>query len=115
MKKFLSQNAHYENKSFPELVTKYLIKFEKEIDIYFPSPGKDRFAYITNRFTANPQMLQTGAGTQEELVKLYCKSFIIIKFITIIKYYKTWLSKKYPLMHIYRTCLIVILQILSFK
>ena len=31
MKKFLCQNAHYETKSFPELVTKYLIKFEKEI------------------------------------------------------------------------------------
>ena len=31
MKKFLSQNALYDTKNFTELVTKYLIKFEKKL------------------------------------------------------------------------------------
>ena len=53
MKKFPSQNARYETKSFTELVTKYLMKVEKEIDKYFPSLGKDRFAFIRNLLTAN--------------------------------------------------------------
>ena len=35
MEKFLSQNTHYETKSFTELVTKYFMKFEKEIDFIF--------------------------------------------------------------------------------
>ena len=46
IEKFLSQNAHYEAKNFTELVTKYLVKFEKEIDGYFPSLRKNGFAYI---------------------------------------------------------------------
>ena len=75
MKKFLSQNAYYETKSFIELVTKYLMKFDKKIDGYFPSLGKDGFAYIRNPFSANTQMLQTGTGTQEELVKLQYDDF----------------------------------------
>ena len=33
------------------------MKFEKEIDGYFPSSGKDGFAYTRNPFTANAQML----------------------------------------------------------
>ena len=52
IKKFLSQNAHYETKSFTKLVPKYL-KFEKKIDGYFSSLSKDGFAYIKNPFTAN--------------------------------------------------------------
>ena len=63
MEKFLSRNAHYETKSFTELVIKYLIKFEKEIDEYFPSLCTDGVAYVRNPFTANAQMLQTGTGT----------------------------------------------------
>ena len=51
--KFFIQNAHYETKSFSELVTMYLIKFEKEIDGYFSSLDKDGFAFIRNSFTAN--------------------------------------------------------------
>ena len=47
-----------------------LMKFEKKIEGYFASLDKDKFAYIRNPFTANAQMLQTGTGTQEELVKL---------------------------------------------
>ena len=46
MEKFLSQNSHQEIKSFTDLVTKYLMKFDKEIDGYFPSLCKDGFAYI---------------------------------------------------------------------
>ena len=53
MEKCLSQNAHYETKSVTELVTKFLMKFEKAIDGYFASLGKDRLAYIRNLFTAN--------------------------------------------------------------
>ena len=41
MEKFLSQKAHCETKGITELATKYLIKFEKEIDRYFPSLDKD--------------------------------------------------------------------------
>ena len=75
MEKFLSQNAFCETKSFTELVTKYLIKFKKKIDKYFPSLGKDKFAYIRNPCTANAQMLHTGTGTHEELVKLQHDGF----------------------------------------
>ena len=75
MEKFLSQNTHYETKSFTELVTKYFMKFEKEIDGYFPSLGKDGFAFIKTPFTANAQMLQTGTGIQEEMVKLQYEGF----------------------------------------
>ena len=52
-----------------ELVTKYLMKLDKEIDGYFPSLGKDEFAYNRNIFTANARMLQTGTGTQKQLVQ----------------------------------------------
>ena len=84
--KFLSQNAHCKTKSFTELVAKYFLKFEKEIDEYFPSLGKDGFANIRNPFTANAPMLQTETGTREELVKIqydgfardvYSKKFLI--------------------------------------
>ena len=75
MEQFLSQNANYKNKKFTELVTKYLMKFEKEIDGYFPSLGNDGFLYIRNTFTTNPQMLQTGTDTEEELVKLQYDGF----------------------------------------
>ena len=51
------------------------MKFEKEIDGYFLSLGKDGFAYIRNPLTANAQMLQTQIGTQEELVKFQCNAF----------------------------------------
>ena len=67
MKKVLSQNAHFKTRRFPELVTKHLYKFDKEIDGYFQSLGKDEFAHIKNFFVANAQMLQIGTGTQEEL------------------------------------------------
>ena len=70
-KKFLSQNTRYDIKIFTELVTKYLMKFEKEIAEYFPSLDKDEFAYIRNPFTANAQTLQNETGTQEEQVKFY--------------------------------------------
>ena len=43
MEQFLSQNANFKTKSFTELATKYLMKFEKEIDGYFPSLVNDRF------------------------------------------------------------------------
>ena len=59
IEKFLSQNARYETKSFTALVTEYLMKFEKEIDGYLLSLGKDGFAYIRNLFSGNAQMLQT--------------------------------------------------------
>ena len=45
IKKILSQKGRYEIKSFIELVTKYFMKFEKEIDGYFLSLGKAEFAY----------------------------------------------------------------------
>ena len=60
IEKFLIQNKRYKIKSFTELVTKYLMKSEKEIDEYFPSLGKNGFVYSRNSFTANAQMLQTG-------------------------------------------------------
>ena len=60
IEKFLNQNARYETKSFTELVTEYLTKFEKEIDGYLLNLGKDGFAYIKNPFSGNAQMLQTG-------------------------------------------------------
>ena len=71
MEKFLSQNVHNGTKSFTELATKYLMKFEKKVYGYFPSLGKDGFAYsyISNPFTANAQMPQTGTDIQEKLVK----------------------------------------------
>ena len=75
MEKFLSQNAHYETKSFTEQVTEYLMKFDKEIDVHFPSLGKGRFVYMRNPFTANAQMLQTGTGTQGKLVKFQYDGF----------------------------------------
>ena len=68
IEKFLSQNAHYEAKNFTELVTKYLMKFEKEIDEYFPSLGKDGFACTRNPFTANAQMVQTGTVFKRNLL-----------------------------------------------
>ena len=40
MEKFFGQKAHFEIKSFTELVTEHLMKFEKEIDGYFSSLGK---------------------------------------------------------------------------
>ena len=51
------------------------MKLEKEIAGYFPNLGKDEFAYIRNLFTANSQMLQTGTGTQKELVNLQYDGF----------------------------------------
>ena len=75
MEKFLYQNPQFETKSFTELVIEHLMKFEWEIDKYFPSLGKDEFAFIRNLFTANAQILQAGTGTQEELVKLQHNSF----------------------------------------
>ena len=60
IEKFLIQNKRYDTKSFTKLVTKYLMKFEKEIDQYFPSLGKNGFVYTRNSFTANAQMLQAG-------------------------------------------------------
>ena len=71
----MSQSAHYETKSFTELATEHLMKFQKEIDVYFSSLFEDDFAYIRNPFTANIQMLQAGAGTQEELVELQHDGF----------------------------------------
>ena len=53
MEKFLSQNPHFEIKSFTELVTEHLMKFQKEIDSYFLSLDKDELAYIRNPFIAN--------------------------------------------------------------
>ena len=75
MEKFLNQNSQFETKSFTELVMGHLVKFEWEIDKYFPSLGKDEFAFIRNPFTANARILQAGTGTQEELVKLQHNSF----------------------------------------
>ena len=49
-------------KKLIELVTKYLIKFEKEIDGYFSSLRKDGFAYIKNAFSANAQSLHVKMG-----------------------------------------------------
>ena len=51
------------------------MKFEWEIDKYFSSLGKDKFAFIRNSFTANARILQAGTGTQEELVKLQHNGF----------------------------------------
>ena len=70
MEKFLNQNPQFETKSFIELVIEHIMKFKWEIDKYFPSLGKDEFAFIRNSFTANAWILQAGTGTQEELVKL---------------------------------------------
>ena len=75
IEKFLSQNARFDTKSFIELVTKYLMKFEMKIDGHFRSLGKEGFEYIRNPFTANDQMLQTETGTQEKLVKLQYNDF----------------------------------------
>ena len=75
MEKFLNQNPQFETKSFTELVIEHLMKFEWEIDKYFPSLGKDEFAFIRNPFTANARILQVETGTQEELVKLQHNSF----------------------------------------
>ena len=75
MKKKISQNAHYETKSFTELVTKYFTKFGKNIDGYFQSLGKNGFAYIKNPFTVNLQVLQTETGTYKKLVKLQYNGF----------------------------------------
>ena len=74
LEKFLSQNPHFETKSFTDLVTEYFMKFEK-IDRYFPSLGKDEFAFIRNPFTTSAQILLAGTGTQEELVKLQHNGF----------------------------------------
>ena len=51
------------------------MKFDKEIDEYFPSLGKEVFAYIRNLFSSNAQMLQTGTGTQDKLIKLRYDGF----------------------------------------
>ena len=51
------------------------MKFEKQIHEYFPSLGKDRFAFIRNPLTANAQMLQTGTSTQKEQIKLQYDNF----------------------------------------
>ena len=64
-----------ETKSFSELVTEHLMKFEKEIDGYFPSLGEDEFACLRNPSTANAQMVQAGTGVQEELVELQHDGF----------------------------------------
>ena len=65
---FLCQNPQIETTSFSELVTKHLMKLEKEIDGYFPSLGEDEVAYLRDLFTANAQTLQAGTGMQEELI-----------------------------------------------
>ena len=57
------------------VLIEHLMMFEKEIDGYFPSLSKDKFAYIKNPFIANRQMLHAGTGMQEELVKLQCDGF----------------------------------------
>ena len=67
---FLCQNPQIETTRFSELVTEHLMKLEKEIDGYFPSPGEDEVAYLRNPFTANAQTLQAGTGMQEELIEL---------------------------------------------
>jgi len=46
------------------------VKFEKEIDGYFPSLGDNEFAYFRNHFAANLQMLQAGTSMRKELVEL---------------------------------------------
>ena len=51
--KFLNQIAYFEIKSLTNLVTKYLMKFEKKIDGYFPNLGKNGLAYIRNPCTEN--------------------------------------------------------------
>ena len=71
--KFLSQNTRYDTKICTELVTKYLMKFEKEIAGYFPSLDKDEFAYIRNPFTANAQMQQN-----EQVLRRNRLNFIMI-------------------------------------
>ena len=58
VEKFLSQNPHFGTKTFTKLVTENVVKFEKKIDEYFPSLGKDESAFIQNPFTANAQILQ---------------------------------------------------------
>ena len=70
MENFLSQNPHFETRSFTELVAEHLIKFKREIDEYFPSLGNDEFAFKRNLFIANAQMLQAATDTQEGLVEL---------------------------------------------
>ena len=75
MKNFLSRNSHFKTKRFTELVTKHLMKFQKEIDGYFLSLGKNEFAYIKNPFNSNSQMLLNGKSKQEELVKLQHDGF----------------------------------------
>ena len=62
-------------KSFKELITEHLMKFEKEIERYFASLDKDELAYIRNPFIVNAQTLQTETGTQEGLVELYHNDF----------------------------------------
>ena len=68
MEKFLSQNAYFKTKNFIQNWS-LNVKFQ-ESDGYFPSLGKDEFAYVRNSFIANTQMLQSETGTQEELVEL---------------------------------------------
>ena len=67
-KKILSQNPQFENKIFTKLVTEHFMKFERKIDKYFPSLGGGVCIY-KNLFTAKAQILQTGTGILEELVK----------------------------------------------
>ena len=72
--KSLNQNSQFETKSFTELVIEHLMKFEWEIDKYFPSLGKDEIAFIRIPFTANARILQAGTE-EEEQVKLQHNSF----------------------------------------
>ena len=73
---FLCQNPQIETTSFSELVTKHLMKLEKEIDGYFPSLGEDEVVYLRDPFTANAQTLQAGTGMQEELIELQHDGFV---------------------------------------
>ena len=76
MENFFGQNPNLKTKSFTELVTEHLMKFQKKIDSYFLSLDEDELAYIRNPFTSNAQMLQAGTNThKEELVELLHDGF----------------------------------------
>ena len=72
---FLCQNPQIETTRFSELVTKHLMKLEKEIDGDFPSLDEDEVACLRNPFIANAQTLQAGTDMQEELIELQHDGF----------------------------------------